>query len=398
MTDKPPYFKFAFLSSGSGKFGEALYVSINTLLVAFGASAFQIGLINALQTIGQIFSQFIGLWYLNLFSSRKKSEIASMIIIGFPVLLLAVVALSQTKYWFALIAGAVFFAGLMGKASYLCWYAWMGSIVPQKFRDYFFGTRSFFGQIGKILGFVIAFFVLKLNYPVLILLAMLYFASYIFHNVETGTYFLHPNSDRKILSKNHIFKRMKNTLKNKKFTNYLYWFILLNAILIANILYIEFFMINQLKLAYSWIPISFVLIALSSATSFYSLRNYFPTISYSKKRLIIGSLILLSSIFWLFTNSIPLLIISLFLTGFSFGSLTLSEKVDLISICTEDKEAHYAVFNFAHPLFTTFLILFLNMFQIFQFNFSFVFYITIPLTLVSFLFLRKSYNRFSHCE
>jgi len=49
----------------------------------------------------------------------------------------------------------------------------MGAIVPQKFRDYFFGTRSFFGQIGKILGFIIAFFVLKLNYSVLILLAVL---------------------------------------------------------------------------------------------------------------------------------------------------------------------------------------------------------------------------------
>lgn len=397
MNEKPTYFKFAFLSSISGKFAEALYVSTNTLLIAFGASAFQIGLINALRIIGQVFSQFIGLWYLNLFSSRRKSEIVSMIIIGLPVLLLAIVALIQAKYWLVIIAGTVFFEGLTGKASYLCWYTWMGAIVPKKFRDYFFGTRSFFGQIGNILGFVIAFFVLKLNYPVLILLSILYFVSYVFHNVETGTYFLHPNSTRKILSKNHIFKRMKSTLKNKKFTNYLYWFILLNAILIANVLYLEFFMINQLKLAYSWIPISFILIALSSAASFYSLRNYFPTISYSRKRLIISSLILLSCIFWLFTNSISLLIVSLFLAGFSLGSLTLSEKVDLISICKEDKEAHYAVFNFVHPLFTALLILFLNMFQIFQFNFSFVFYITIPLALVSFLFLKKSYNWFPFC-
>lgn len=81
MTQKPSYFRFAFFSSASGKFGGALSVSINTLLVAFGASAFQIGLVNSLKTVGETFSQFVGLWYLNLFSSRKKSEVVSMIII-----------------------------------------------------------------------------------------------------------------------------------------------------------------------------------------------------------------------------------------------------------------------------------------------------------------------------
>lgn len=390
-TNKPSYFKFAFLSSTSGKFGEALSVSINTLLVALGASAFQIGLVNALKTIGQTFSQFVGLWFLNLFSSRRKAEIVSMVIEGLPVLLLGIVAATQTKYWFAIIAAVIFYSGLTGKASYLCWYSWMGSIVPQKFRDYFFGTRSFFGQTGKIAGFIIAFFVLKLNYPILILLAILYFASYIFHNIETGTYFLHPDSNRKVIIKNHIIQRMKTTPKNRKFVNYLCWFILLNATLIANILYLEFFMINGLKLAYSWIPISFILLALSSAASFYSLRNYFPNISYSKKRFIISALVLLSCIFWLLTNTVPFLVISLFLAGFSLGALTLSEKVDLINHSgKKDEEAHYAVFNFVHPLFAAILILFLNMFQIFQFHFSIVFYVTIPLTLVSFLFLKKA--------
>lgn len=388
-TDKPSYFKFAFFSSGSGKFGQALSVSINTLLVALGASAFQIGIINALNTIGKTFSQFVGLWYLNLFSSRRKSEIVSMIIIGLPTLLLGFVAVLQTKYWFALIAGIIFFSGLFGKASYLCWYSWMGSIVPQNFRDHFFGTRSFFGQIGKIAGFVVAFFVLKLNYSILILIAILYFASYTFRNIETGAYFLHPDAKRKVITKNHIIQRMKGVLKNKRFVNYLCWFALLNATLIANILYLEFFMINGLNLAYSWIPVSFILITLSSAFSFYILRNYFPNISYSKKRFIISILVLLSCIFWLLTNSVSFLIPSLFLAGFSLGALTLSEKVDVINHSVKkDEEAHYAVFNFTHPLFTTIIILSLSMFQIFQFNFSIVFYITIALTLISFIFLK----------
>ncbi len=309
-------------------------------------------------------------------------------------MVLAIVALLQTKYWFAIVAGTVFFLGLSGKASYLCWYSWMGSIVPKKFRDYFFGTRSFFGQIGKIAGFIIVFFVLKLNYPILILLAILYFASYVFHNIETGIYFLHPNSDRKVIVKNHIFQRMKKAFKNNKFVNYFWWFALLNATLIANILYLEFFMINELKLTYSWIPISFILLALSSAASFYSLRNYFPNISYSKKRYVISSLVLMSCIFWILTNSVPFLMVSLFLAGFSLGALTLSEKVDLINNSVgKDEEAHYAVFNFIHPLFATIIILSLNMFQIFQFNFSVVFYITISLTLVSFLFLKNDYKK-----
>jgi len=352
-------------------------------------------MVNALRTIGQIFSQFVGLWFLNLFSSRRKAEIVSMVIEGLPILVLGIVAATQTKYWFVIIAGLIFYSGLTGKASYLCWYSYMGSIVPQKFRDYFFGTRSFFGQIGKIVGFVIAFFVLKLNYPILILLAILYFASYVFHNVETSTYFLHPDSDRKMIIKNHIIQRMKNTLKNKKFVNFLCWFILLNGTLIANILYLEFFIIKGLNLVYSWIPISFIVIAFSSAVSFYILRNYFPKITYSKKRFIISILVLLSCIFWLFANSVPFLIMSLFLAGFSLGALALSEKVDLIHhSLKKDEEAHYAVFNFIHPLFTTILILFLNMFQIFKFNFSIVFYITIPLTLISFLFLKNDYKRF----
>lgn len=387
---KPNFFKFAFLSSSTGKFGEALAVSINTLMVALGATAFQIGLVNALKTLGQTFSQFIGLWFLNLFKSRKKAEIISMFIEGLPILFLAFVALTQTKYWFVIIAIIIFYSGLTGKASYLCWYSWMSPIVPKKFRDYFFGTRSFFGQVGKIVGFIIAFFVLQLNYPILILLAILFFASYVFHNVEVGTYFFHPNSKRKVLTKNHIIQRMKSTLKNKKFTNYLIWFVLLNGVLIANVLYLEFFMINKLNLNYSWIPISFILIALSSATAYYILRNYFPNISYSRKRLIIGVLVLVSCIFWLLTNSITLLIISLFVAGFSLGALTLSSKVDLINHSVKrDEEAHYAVFNFTHPLFSSFLIIFLNMFQVSQFNYSFVFYVTIPLTLISFALIKN---------
>jgi len=389
-TAKPAYFKFAFLSSSSGKFGGALYVSINTLLVALGASAFQVGLVNLLQTIGETFSQFVGLWYINLFSSRRKSEILSMIIIGLPVLLLAIVAFIQMKYWFVVISGIAFFSGLSGKASYLCWYSWMGSIVPQKLRNYFFGTRSFFGQIGQVTGFIIAFFVLKLNFPILILLGFLYFFSYVFNMIETGTYFLHPDSGRQIIVKNHIIHRMSKVLKDRDFLNFLCWFTLLSGALIANILYLEFFMINVLKLAYSWIPISFVLLALSSAASFYSLRNYFSIISYSKKRLIISILVLLSCIFWLFANSVLFFALSLFLAGFSSGALTLSEKVDLINHSTiNDKEANYAVFNFAYPLFSSVLILFLSMFQIFKFNFHITFYITIALTFFSLVFIKK---------
>ena len=154
--NNPSYFKYGFLSSISGKLSQALSVSVNTLLVAFGASAFQIGIINALKTTGEIFSQFVGLWYLNLFKSRRKSEIVSMVVIGLPVLLLAIIAAIQTKYWFVIISVAIFISGISGKASYLCWYSWMGSIVPQRFNNYFFGTRCFFGQIGKIIGFIIA--------------------------------------------------------------------------------------------------------------------------------------------------------------------------------------------------------------------------------------------------
>jgi len=207
---KPKFFKHGFTSSLTGKFGEALSVSTNTLLVALGATAFQIGFINALNTLGKTFSQFLGLWYLNLFSSRRKSEIVAMIIIGLPTLVLAFIAFSQAKYWFTIIATLMFFKGLAGQASYLCWYSWMSYIIPKKLRNYFFGTRNFFGQIGKIVGFIVAFFVLKLDYPVLILLGILYIGNYIFYSIgETSMYFFHPDAKRKVIAKNHIIQRMK---------------------------------------------------------------------------------------------------------------------------------------------------------------------------------------------
>ena len=390
-TRKPKYFKYGFLSSLTGKFGESLSISINTLLVALGATAFQIGFISALNTLGKTFSQFLGLWYLNLFSSRKKSEIVAMIIIGLPTIILIFISFTQAKYWFTIIAIIMFLEGLAGQASYLCWYSWMSSIVPIKFRNYFFATRSLFGEMGRITGFIIAFFVLNLEYPILILLGFLYMGRYVFSSIgETSMYFFHPDAKRKVLVKNHILQRMKKTLHDKKFTNFMYWFTLLNSVLILNILYLEYFMINELKLSYLWIPISFLILSLSSAASFYSLRNYFENISYRNKRLVINILILFSCLIWLFIGSTTSLILALSVAGFSIGALTLSEKVDLISLSKkQDKEAHYAVFKFVSSLLITILTLALSLLQLSAFNFSLVFYFTITLTLIGFMFLKN---------
>lgn len=397
MAKKPTFFKYGFLSSLLGKFGESLYL-MNAFLIALGASAFQIGIINGLHTFGMILSQIVGLWYVNLFTSRRKSEIVAMLIIKIPTLIFIWISFTQTHYWFWIIAGAYFFKGMGGQASYLCWFSWMSKIVPKQFRDYFFGTRNVFGQVGKITGFVLVYFVLKLDYPVVSLLGILFIGSYIFYSLgETAMYFFHPDSKRTVMTKNHIFKRMKNRFKDKEFLNFLFWFTILNGVLTVNILYLEYFMIHTLNLAYYWIPLSFIVLAISSAISFYNLRNYFPRITYKKKRFIINSLILISTTSWIFLHNIYFLITSLFFAGFSLGALTLSEKVDLISKAkSNDKEAYYAVFRFMSPLLITILIFSLNFFQFFQFNFYLVFYVTIPLTLLSFLFLKNDYRRFSH--
>jgi len=393
INNKPKFFKYWFLSSFSGKFGESLYL-MNAFLIALWASAFQIGIINGLYTFWMILSQFVGLWYINLFSSRKKSEIIAMLIIKIPTLVFIYIAFSQTQNWFYLIAWAYFFKGMWWQASYLCWFAWMSKIVPKKFRNYFFGTRNLFGQIWKILWYLLVYFVLKIDYPILNLLGFLFIGSYIFYSLwETWMYFLHPDSKREILVKNDIFKRMKKCFRDKNFLNFLFWFTLLNWVLTVNILYLEYFMIHTLNLKYYWIPISFIILSFSSAISFYNLRYYFEKINYNKKRLIINNLILLSSISWIFVYNIYFLIISLFIAGFSLWALTLSEKVDLISKAkSNDKESYYAVFRFMSPLLITILIFSLNFFQFFQFNFYLVFYITIPLTLFSFLFLKRIKN------
>ncbi len=387
---KPKFFTLGFISGGLTNLSSALAVSINTLLVAFGASAFNIGLISSLHFVGQIFSQFYGLKFLNLFKSRKYSQVLSMIPDTLPHLIFAVIAFTQFKYWFVAVALAVFLSGLAGRGSYLCWFSWMDSIVPNKFKNYFFSVRSLVGNVSGIAGFLVAFFVLKFSPPTLLLLSVLYLSSFMVSNLEMGTYLFYPDSARERLIKNNILARMKKTLSDKGFIWFISWFNIVNCVLIGNLLYMEYFMIKVLELSYYFIPLSFIVITASSALAFYLLRNYYENRSFGAKSWQLGILTLASSLIWQGADSLFFLFLALFITGFAVGALSLVEKVELIKCAGEgDKEAYFAFFYFIYPIIAALFIFLLSYTQKLNFNYHLVYLITLFLGIISFALRKK---------
>lgn len=345
--------------------------------MAFGASTFQIGMVNSLKFFGQLFSQFFGLYYLNFFKSKKKAQIFAMFLSGWTMVALGIVAIFDISHWFLIVATVVFMSGFLGRSSYLCWFSWMSSIAPVGQRNYFFGTRKYFAKIFGIVGFLIAFFVLKLDYPILILLGVLYFAAYFFDLLEIGTYVFHLDRKREVLTENHIFKRMKAPLLDSCFTSFLTWFNLLDVALLLNVLYLEYFMINSLELSYYWVPISLIIFSLSVAAASYFFRNIFSEMKYKEKAIFSSALILISSFVWLFANSLALLLIVLVLTGFSRGVLDLVDRVEKISFSqNKDDEAYYAFSNFFQTMVAALFMAFVGFFQKIGFDISFVFYVT----------------------
>lgn len=384
----PKFFKYAYMAGGLTKLSSALSVSINTLLVALGATPFQISTANSLKWLGKVLSQFFALHFLNGFASHRKALMVALSIELLGTLCFAIIAFTQPAYWFLLILALMFITGILGHTSFLAYYGWMGEIVPSKLKDVFFANRSITGEFAYVAGFFVASYVLELEMPILILLTGLYIAGYIVRNLEVLSYILHPDVIRRTLPKNNIIRRMRSALRDRSFMIFSGWYNLVNIAAILNILFLEFFIIHILELPFSWIPLSLIFIAIGGILGLSLFKYLFPKFHRKRKLLFMSVLVLLSSIIWLFVEHQAILVIALMLAGAIARGIHLTQRVEVINYAeNKDEEAYYAAFNTIEYTLGAIATFTIGTLQASVFNFNLVFFVTIPLVCLSFLFV-----------
>lgn len=386
----PKFFKWAYVAGGFTQFSSALSVSTNTLLVALGATPFQISIANSAKLLGQVFSQVFGLEFVNKFTSHKRSMMWSLSIELIVKLGLAVVAFTAPVHWFLIVTPILFVLGILAYTAFLNYYSWMGEIVPDRLKDRFFANRSITGQVLLIAGLLISSWVLDLDKPTLFLLGVLYVTYYFVRNVEVFSYLFHPDAVRKVLIKNHILERMRQPFKNRKFMSFTGWYNIVNTAAILNLLFLEFFIIHILNLGFFWIPLSFVLMAAGSILSLTVFRAVFPGMTRERKLALVSLLVLVSSACWLLSHTPFMLVAALLLAGTIDSAITLAQRVEVINYAAgQDKEGYYAAFNTTEYIVSALAVLAIGFLQKSAFSFNLIFFITIPLALLSLLFVKN---------
>ncbi|HLU61489.1 MAG TPA: MFS transporter [Gammaproteobacteria bacterium] len=119
--------------------GGAFLVAV---ALSFGASNFQIGLIAALPTIGNLF-QLVAIWLLHRFANRRAITVICTIAARVPLLLIALLPLFMpTDLGLMLLIGLLFVHHFFGAISGTSWSSWMKDLVPEEILGAYFSNRS----------------------------------------------------------------------------------------------------------------------------------------------------------------------------------------------------------------------------------------------------------------
>lgn len=239
-----------------------------------GASNFQIGLLAALPTIGNIF-QLVAIYFVHKYANRRAITVISSFFARFPLFVIgALPFLFSAGTSLNVLIFLLFFHYFFGSISGSSWTSWMKDLVPEKILGTFFSHRSRLIQIlSVILSLVIACALdyIKVNYPgyELFSFSMMFILGGalgifgIFLLIKT------PEPKMVFVNETNIFRLFSNSLKDINFRNLIifnsFWAFAIN-------LAAPFFSVYLMKILY--LPLSYIIALniLSQVTSILFIR------------------------------------------------------------------------------------------------------------------------------
>jgi MFS family permease len=305
------------------------------LALNFGASNFQIGLLAALPTLGNIF-QIAAIYLVYHYSNRRAITVYSSLFARLPLLLISFLPfLFSSSVCLNLLILLLFFHYVFGGMSGCSWNSWMKDLVPEEMLGTYFSNRSRLIQILSIsLSLACAFLLdhIKTRYPVYEIptYSVMFFIGGLCG--VYGIYMLIKTPEPKIIGiKTNLLKLFKNPLKNVNFRNLLIfnscWSFAVN-------LAAPFFSVYLLKMLHMKLSYVVAFSILSQLTSILFIRVWGRySDKYSNKSIlkICGPLYLACILAWTFTTmpqehlfSIPLLVLIYIFNGISTSGINLA--------------------------------------------------------------------------
>lgn len=235
--------------------GGAFLVSLALLM---GASNFQVGLIAALPTVGNLF-QLVAIWLVHRFANRRAITVLSSTFARLPLLLIAALPfLFPAEIGIYLLIGLLFIHHFFGAIAGTSWGSWMRDLVPQSMLGEYFSNRGRKIMIVAVSSSVATAFgidYVEANYEESLTLA--YSAMFAFASVAglLGVVMLARTPEPKIYPiHQNLLKMFARPLKEKNFRNLLifnsFWAFAVN-------LAAPFFTVYMLKML--GFPLSYVI-------------------------------------------------------------------------------------------------------------------------------------------
>ncbi len=323
---------------------------ITPFALALGGSSVHVGFLNSFSGLLSPLAQLYGSRAMEKMP-RKKIMVFSaawQALVLLPILLLSI--LFYFKVSIGLPTLLIFFYSLyiiFGALAGLSWFSLMGDIVPEKKRGRYFGKRNaILGGIGILVTLLGSFLLdlFKTGGKVIIGFSLLFLAALFTRAISVSLLKKYDDPDGRQRRLHDGFWHFSKKMHRSPYGRFVIYVALLNfAVMIASPFF-TVYMLEELKLSYTW----FTIISLSQAVSmmvFMLVWGKFADRYGNKQLLIIGSILIpLLPLLWIFNQNPYYLLIPMFLGGIGWAAFTLASSNFIYDAVPREKRAAYLAY------------------------------------------------------
>lgn len=313
--------------SATGAASGIIGTYLTPFALALGASAAQIGLLVAVpQLISTLIQPLAGTFTEHAESRKKICKIFLLIarLAWIPVIMAAFVSGFAAFYIILLFVSVSAAAASFSRVG---WASWMGDIVPEKIRGKYFGKRNMFIGISSFIAVLSAGWLLGLS-DTLAGFMIIFAGALALYLV--GLYYLGkmPESVGAGFHKGHKMSlnvsEFLSSLKKSNFRHFMLFTIFFDFSVYLAAPFFTVYMISELQVGYLW----FALISAASMIAGMFSQKYWGKIAdrYGDKNVIMicAAFASLVPLIFVFSRSVPLLILANIFSGFAWAGLDLA--------------------------------------------------------------------------
>ena len=312
--------------SASGAASGIISTYLTPFALALGASAAQIGLLTAVPHLLSTLVQPLAGSFAAHAESRKK--ICKIFLLASRLALLPIIFLAFMRGFDAFSLLLVFVSVSSAAASFSrpAWASWMGDIVPEKTRGRFFGRRNMFIGASSLAAALSAGWLLGYS-DTLAGFAIIFLAAFVLQIVGVN-YLLKIPEPAAVKHKTHKtslnVSEFLSSLKKSNFRHFVVFAIFFDFSVYLAAPFFTVYMISELQIGYYW----FAIISAASMLAGMLSQKYWGKITdrYGDKNVIMICAVFASMVplIFIFSRSVPLLVLANIFSGFAWAGLDLA--------------------------------------------------------------------------